>query len=99
MTEPLQTEPLSARRRMLILVAMTGSLSMIMMDTTVVGVALAVALDRSKAVGSVRPGVLEVLHHRRVAPFFGAGSTVVLDDTDRVGTTMWVAVGAEPSVV
>ena len=32
---------LSPRRRALILVAMTGSLSMIMMDTTVVGVALA----------------------------------------------------------
>ena len=50
MTEPLQTEPLSARRRMLILVAMTGSLSMIMMDTTVVGVALA-AIGRDLGLG------------------------------------------------
>lgn len=44
--EPTATEldeiaALSPRRRALILVAMTGSLSMIMMDTTVVGVALA----------------------------------------------------------
>ena len=50
MTEPLQTEPLSARRRVLILVAMTGSLSMIMMDTTVVGVALA-AIGRDLGLG------------------------------------------------
>jgi hypothetical protein len=33
------------------------------------------------------------MQHRRGAPFKGSGSTVVLDDTDRIFTETWVSIG------
>lgn len=57
------------------------------------GVQLSVALDRAKGVATLAPGQLEIMHHRRVTPYAGVGSTVVLDDTDRIHTSTWVSVG------
>lgn len=54
---------------------------------------LSVALDRSHAVGSLIPGTLDVVQHRRGGPYTGSGETVVLDDVDRIFTQVWVAVG------
>jgi hypothetical protein len=51
---------------------------------------LSVALDRSKGVSSLQPGTLDVMQHRRGLPYTTQGSTVVLDDTDRIFTQMCV---------
>eukprot|EP01065_Artemidia_motanka_P014126 TRINITY_DN18099_c0_g1_i1.p1 TRINITY_DN18099_c0_g1~~TRINITY_DN18099_c0_g1_i1.p1 ORF type:complete len:1069 (+),score=319.29 TRINITY_DN18099_c0_g1_i1:58-3264(+) len=56
-------------------------------------VQLSLALDRSHAVGSVVPGSMDVLIHRRGGPYDGFGSTVVLDDTDRVLVDSWLSIG------
>ena len=54
---------------------------------------LSIALDRSHAVGSLVPGSVDVVQHRRGTPYEGTGGTVVLDDTDRIWTETWVALG------
>ena len=55
---------------------------------------LAVALDRSHGVASLQNGTLEVIQHRRAGPYEGSGGTVVMDDTSRIFTQSWMAVGA-----
>eukprot|EP00658_Telonema_sp_P-2_P058738 TRINITY_DN4728_c0_g2_i1.p1 TRINITY_DN4728_c0_g2~~TRINITY_DN4728_c0_g2_i1.p1 ORF type:complete len:827 (+),score=171.69 TRINITY_DN4728_c0_g2_i1:274-2754(+) len=52
-----------------------------------------VALDRSHGVASLVDGSLDVIQHRRGAPFDGSGGTVVLDDTDRILTQTWISIG------
>ena len=54
---------------------------------------LGVALERSHGVASLYNGTLDVVQHRRGAPFEGSGSTVVIDDTDRLFTQTWLSVG------
>lgn len=52
---------------------------------------LSVALDRSKGVMSLSQGTLDVMQHRRGLPFIAPKSTtVVLDDSDRIFTQMYV---------
>ena len=58
------------------------------------GTMLAVALDRSHGVASLQNGTLEVIQHRRAGPYEGSGGTVVMDDTSRIFTQSWMAVGA-----
>ena len=54
---------------------------------------LSVALEHGHGVASLYNGTLDVMQHRRGAPFGGTGSTVVLDDTDRIFTETWVSIG------
>jgi len=54
---------------------------------------LSVALEHSHGVASLYNGTLDVVQHRRGGPFQGSGSTVVLDDTDRIFTETWVSLG------
>ena len=54
---------------------------------------LSIALDRSHAVGSLAPASIDVVLHRRGTPYEGTGGTVVLDDTDRIWTETWIALG------
>ena len=54
---------------------------------------LPVALEHGHGVASLYNGTLDVMQHRRGGPFEGSGSTVVLDDTDRLLTETWLAVG------
>ena len=56
---------------------------------------LSVALDRSHAVGSLLPGTLDVVQHRRGGPYTGSGETVVLDDVERIFTQVWIALGSK----
>ena len=59
------------------------------------GVQLSVALDRSHGVAALTNGSLDVLLHRRARPFRMGEGTVVLDDTDRLFTRTWLAVGPQ----
>jgi hypothetical protein len=54
---------------------------------------LSVALEHGHGVASLYNGTLDVVQHRRGGPFQGSGSTVVLDDTDRIFTETWVSIG------
>jgi len=54
---------------------------------------LSVALEHGHGVASLYGGTLDVMQHRRGGPFGGSGSTVVLDDTDRLFTETWVSIG------
>jgi len=54
---------------------------------------LSVALGRSHGVASLINGTLDVMQHRRGAPFAGSGGTVVIDDADRTFSEAWVALG------
>ena len=59
----------------------------------VTGAQLSVALDRSHAVGSLVDGTLDVVQHRRGGlPPFEPG--VLLDDTTRIFTDTWLAIGS-----
>ena len=59
---------------------------------------LALILDRSQGVTHVEAGSIDLMQHRRALPFRGSivGHTpVVLDDTDRLLSTTWIALGRE----
>ena len=67
---------------------------------------LAVALDRGHGVGSLADGQLEVMQHRRGAPYvedavaeaMDGEMPIVLDDTERIFTETWLAIGDAPTV-
>ena len=59
---------------------------------------LALIFDRSQGVTHVQSGSIDLMQHRRALPFRGSivGHTpVVLDDTDRLLSTTWIALGRE----
>lgn len=56
-------------------------------------VQLSIALARSHGVASLSNSTIDIMQHRRGAPFSGSGSTVVIDDTDRTFSETWLSVG------
>ena len=57
------------------------------------GTQLSLALERSHGVASLSNGAIDVVQHRRVAPYAGSGGTVVLDDSDKIFTETWLSIG------
>ena len=55
---------------------------------------LSLALEHGHGVASLYNGTLDVMQHRRGAPYGGTGGTVVIDDTDRIFTETWVSIGS-----
>ena len=54
---------------------------------------LSVALEHGHGVASLYNGTLDVMQHRRGAPFTPGHGTVVLDDSDRILTDTWISLG------
>ena len=54
---------------------------------------LSIALAHAHGVASLYNGTLDVVQHRRGGPFSGSGGTVVIDDSDRIFSETWVAIG------